>query len=449
MNKIIIILVFFFFQYNIYSQELDYSTRWIKQQNFIINYSKKHELLGKHFISTKEIDERIKILSNGWNKQINSNDPVLKRFDGYPLLLISNIAGNDRWVQEYLFIKYMAPNLIEDIKYIKNNSLFPSLYLLNIPTYANIIVYSLTTDMNRELWNELYNSLMSLLSIIDSALNKKIFEGDFEKTLMSIKEEFLNSEKQFELLNTIYNENLDLGFTLLFTAFSQGSIVKNKLVRPGKLLVDKFIVGNRKEQAFATLDLLSQFTIEEELSRDSLKAWYLNVDKHNGEAKFKLANNKSNSSILIRSENRYKLSGTYLNLTTNEQFDLSNINNKYILIDFWATWCGPCTAEIPYLNQFHSLIKSENNIVFITVVCDAVTKGAKINDIKNFLKQNHINYIVLYDTEEKSLVKQFNVSAYPSKFLLDRDGYILERTPGIRTIDLNIAEIFFRKLLEK
>lgn len=448
MNKIIIFLIFFFFQHNIYSQELDYSTRWIKQQNFIIDYSKKHELLGKHFISTKEIDERVKILSNGWNKQINSNDPVLKRFDGYPLVLISSIAGNDKWVQEYLFIKYMAPNLIEDIKYIKNNSLFPSLYLLNIPTYANIIVYSLTTDMNRELWNELYNSLMSLPSIIDSALNKKIFEGDFEKTLMSIKERFLNSEKQFELLNAIYSENLDLGFTLLFTAFSQGSIVKNELVRPGKLLVDKFIVGNRKEQAFATLDLLSQFTIEGELSRDSLKAWYLNVDKHNGEAKFNLANKKSNSSILTRSENRYKLSGTYLNLTTNEQFDLSNFNNKYILIDFWATWCGPCKAEIPYLNKFHSLIKSENNIVFITVVCDAVTKGAKINDIINFLKQNHINYIVLYDTEEKSLVKQFNVSAYPSKFLLDRDGYILERTPGIRTIDLNIAEIFFRKLLE-
>lgn len=280
MNKIIIFLIFFFFQYNIYSQELDYRTRFIKQQNFILNYSKKHELLGKHFISTKEIDERVKILSNGWNKQINSNDPVLKRFDGYPLLLISNIAGNDKWVQEYLFIKYMAPNLIEDIKYIKNNSLFPSLYLLNMPTYANIIVFSLTTDMNRELWNELYNSLMSLPSIIDSALNKKIFEGDFEKTLMSIKERFLNSEKQFELLNSIYNENLDSGFTLLFTAFSQGSIVKNELVRPGKLLVDKFIAGNRKEQAFATLDLLSQFTIEEELSRDSLKAWYLNVDKH-------------------------------------------------------------------------------------------------------------------------------------------------------------------------
>ncbi|MFX1446223.1 MAG: TlpA family protein disulfide reductase [Promethearchaeota archaeon] len=448
MNTIIILLISFFFQCNIHSQELDYRSRSIKQQNFIIDYSKKHELLGKHFISTEEIDERIKILRDAWNKQINSNNPVLKRFDGYPLLLISNIAGNDKWAQEYLFIKYVAPNLIEDIKYIRNNPLFHSLYLLNIPTYTNIIVFSLTTDMNRELWNELYNSLISLPLIIDSALNENIFEGDFEKTLMSIKAKLVNSEKQFELLNAIYNENLDLGFTLLFTAFSQGTIVKNELVRPGKLLVDKFIEGNRKEQAFATLDLLSQYTIEEELSRDSLKAWYLNVDIQNGETKFNLANKKPNSSILIKSENQYILKGTYLNLTTNEQLNLSSINNKYILIDFWATWCGPCIAEIPNLKKFYSLFKSENNIVFISVVCDAVTKGAKLNNITKFLEQHNIDYIVLYDTKEESLAKQFNVNAYPSKFLLDKDGYILERTPGIRIIELNIAEVFFRKLLK-
>jgi hypothetical protein len=89
---------FFFFQYNIYSQELDYRTRFIKQQNFILNYSKKHELLDKHFISTKEIDERVKILSNGWNNQINSNDPVLKRFNGYPLVLIPIPNSFATWV---------------------------------------------------------------------------------------------------------------------------------------------------------------------------------------------------------------------------------------------------------------------------------------------------------------------------------------------------------------
>jgi len=72
-----------------------------------------------------------------------------------------------------------------------------------------------------------------------------------------------------------------------------------------------------------------------------------------------------------------------------------------------------------------------------------------INDIKNFIKHKNIKYTVLYDTEEKSLVKRFNVSEYPSKFLLDRDGYILERTPGKRIVDLNIAETFFRKLWDK
>lgn len=447
MRKVLLlILVYFLLPFQIFSQEINYGNRSIKQQKFIIDYSKKHELMGKHFASLGEVDERVKILNDGWQKQINSNDPVLKRFDGYPLLMISLIAGNDMWVTEYLFKKYMVLNLIEDIKFIKNNSLYSSLYLLNVPTYSNIIEFSLTIDMTPDLWNKLYDSLYSLPVIIDSTLNKKISKKDFGKTLISIKKQLIDSEKSFELLNAIYNENLDQGFKLLFTAFSQRAIVRKKLIRPGKLLSDKFMASNQKEQAFATLDLLFQFTIEQELSRDSLKSWYLNIDKHNGEAKYNLINSKPTKPILIRSENQYRLSGTYLNLTTDKQFDLSKINNQYVLIDFWATWCGPCEAEIPELSQFHSLFKSEENVVFITVVCDAVTKGAKINDIRNFIKQKNIKYIVLYDTEEKSLVKQFNVSGYPSKFLLDRDGYILERTHGKRTVDLNIAEAFLRKL---
>ena len=446
---LLLILIYYLLPFNMLSQKLSYSNRSREQQNFIIDYSKKHELMGKHFASLNKIDERVKILSDGWQNLINSNDPVLKRFDGYPLLIISLIAGNDRRATEYIFNKYMVPNIIKDIQFVKNNSLYPALYLLNIPTYSNIIYFSLNTDMSPDLWNKFYDSIYSLSVIIDSALSKKISEKDFRKTLISIKKRLIDSKKRFELLNAIYNENLDLGLKLLFRAFSQSTIVQKKLIRPGKLLSDKFMASNQKEKAFATLDLLSQFTIEQELSRDSLKSWYLNVDKHNGEAKYNLINRKPRRSILKRSKDKYKLSGTYLNLTTDKQFDLSKINNQYVLIDFWTTYCGPCKAEIPDLNQFNSLFKSEEKVVFITVVCDAVTKGAKINDIRNFIKQKNIKYIVLYDTEEKSLVKRFNVRAYPSKFILDRDGYILERTRGIRTVDLNVAEAFLRKLWDK
>jgi thiol-disulfide isomerase/thioredoxin len=446
MRKVLLFIsVCFLLPFLIFSQEVNYGNRSIEQQKFIIDYSKKHELMGKHFASPKEIDERVKHLNEGWQKQIHSSDPVLCRFDGYPLLMISLIAGNDRWATEYLFKKYMAPNLIEDIQFIKNNPLCASLYLLNVPTCFSIIDYSLTVDMRPGLWNKLHDSLYSLPAIIDSAINK-ISEEDFRKTLIAIKKQLVDSEKSFELLNAVCNENLDQGFKLLSEAFSRGAIAQKKLIHPGKLLSDKFAASNQKDKAFETLDLLFEFTIEQELSRDSLKSWYLNVDKHNGGAKYNLMKSKPPRPILTRSERQYKLSGTYLDLTTDKQFDLSKIHNKYVLIDFWTTSCGPCWTEIPELNRFHSLFKSEENVAFITVVCDAVTNGAKINDIRNFIKQKNIQYIVLYDREEKSLARQFKVTGYPSKFLLDRDGFILERTRGIRIVDLSIAEAFLRKL---
>lgn len=450
MKKVLLlILVYSLLPFNMLSQKLSYGNRSREQQNFIIDYSKKHELMGKHFASLNKIDERVKILSDGWQKLINSNNPVLKRFDGYPLLIISLIAGNDRRATEYIFNKYMVPNIIKDIQFIKNNSLYPALYLLNIPTYSTIIGTSFTTDMSPDLWNKLYDSLYSLSVIIDSALSKQISEKDFRKTLIYIKKQLIDSKKRFELLNAIYNEDLDQGFKLLFTAFSKRAINQKTLIHSGKLLSDKFMATNQKEKAFASLDLIAQFTIEQELSRDTLKSWYLHVDKHNGQAKYNLINRKPRRPILKRSKDQYKLSGTYLNLITDKQFDLSKISNQYVLIDFWTTYCGPCKAEIPELNRFHTLFKSEENVVFITVICDAVTNGATINDIRNFIKQKNIKYIVLYDTKEKSLVKQFNVIGYPNKFLLDRDGYSLERTRGIRTVDLNIAEAFLRKLWDK
>ena len=450
MKKVLLlILVYSLLPFNMLSQELSYGNRSREQQNFIIDYSKKHELMGKHFASLREIDNRIRILSEGWQKKINSNDLVLKRFDGYPLRIISLIAGNDRRSSKYIFNKYMVPNIIKDIQFIKNNSLYPALYLLNIPTYSNIIYTSFTTDMSSDLWNKLYDSLYSLSVIIDSALSKKIFKKDFRKTLIYIKKQLIDSKKRFELLNAIYNEDLDQGFKLLFTAFSQRTIDQKTLIHSGKLLLDRFMATNQKEKAFASLDLIAQFTIEQELSRDTLKSWYLHVDKHNGEVIYNLINRKPRRPILKRSNDQYKLSGTYLNLITDKQFDLSKINNQYVLINFWITYCGHCKAEIPELNQFHTLFKSEENVVFITVICDAVTNGATINDIRNFIKQKNIKYIVLYDTKEKSLAKQFNVNGYPNKFLLDRDGYSLERTCGIKTVDLNVAEAFLRKLCGK
>jgi thiol-disulfide isomerase/thioredoxin len=430
----------------IFTEDITYGNRTGKQLKFILNYSKNNGLSGKHFTSKKEVDQRVKTLSNEWQKHIQSDDPVFIRFDGYPLFVISLLDGNKKWVTDHIVIKYMLPNLIKDIQFIKKDPNEISLSLLNRPTYDNVIGMALKTDVKPGLWNKWCASMHSLLAIIDVALKRNQLNKEMRKVLVFIKNRLKDTEKNYELLDAIYNDRLIKGYGLLQEAFSERMIVQRGLVRPAKFLADKFQAQNQKKRAFKILDLLFQFTIEPELPRDRLKSWYLAIDKEEGTQRFKVIRGKPVQSILIRSQFRNKLKGIYQNLTSEESLDLSKVENNYILIDFWTSWCGPCQKEIPDLKKFYSRYMTKKNIVFISVVCDGVDKGLKPADIIKLIKHKNIKYPVLYDTKEKSLVKQFGVRGYPLKVLLDRDGYILERTHGRRYVNLDIAEAFFRNL---
>lgn len=445
-KTLLLILIFYVFLPILFSEKINYANRWVKQKDFIINYSREHGLIAESFVSAKDIDDRVKILKNAWRNHIKSDDPILNRFDGYPLFVISLMDGNRRWATDHIVIKYMLPNLIEDIQFIKENPNVTSLSLLNRPTYSNAIDMAITKDIAPDLWNKWYASIQSLLPVIDAAIKRNQLNQELRKVMLFVKNKLKDTETNYELLDAIYNDRLNKGYGLLQEAFSERVIVQRRLVRPAKLLAGKFQTQNQKKRAFKILDLLFQFTIEPELSRDRLKSLYLAIDKEQGTQRFKVIGNKPVQPILIRSRFRSKLKGIYQNLTSSASLDLSKVENNYVLIDFWTTWCGPCQKEIPELKKFYSRCKSKKKLVFISVVCDGVDQGLKPADIIKLIKHENIKYPVLYDTKEKSLVKQFAVRGYPLKVLLDRDGYILERTRGRRYVNLDIAEAFFRNL---
>jgi thiol-disulfide isomerase/thioredoxin len=103
---------------------------------------------------------------------------------------------------------------------------------------------------------------------------------------------------------------------------------------------------------------------------------------------------------------------------------LAALKGKVVVVDFWATWCGPCRVEIPGYIEMQKKY-GKDGVVIIGVSLDQ--KGPK--HVQKFVEQNAMNYtIVMGDSDTVSAFGGFN--SIPTTFLIGRDGKILHEKSG-------------------
>ena len=105
--------------------------------------------------------------------------------------------------------------------------------------------------------------------------------------------------------------------------------------------------------------------------------------------------------------------------------DLSAYRGKVVVVDFWASWCGPCRESFPFLNSVHDRL-AEQGLVVIGVNLDEARDEASA-----FLRKYPARFDVVYDPEGKSAMA-FAVKAMPSSYLIGRDGRVRVRHLGFR-----------------
>jgi len=99
---------------------------------------------------------------------------------------------------------------------------------------------------------------------------------------------------------------------------------------------------------------------------------------------------------------------------------------KVVFLNFWASWCPPCRAEMPSMQKLHEKMQGEDFIILAV----SIDKGGK-SVVKPFIENGGFAFPVLLDPQGRAANK-YGVRSIPTTFIIDKSGTIVDRTIGSR-----------------
>ena len=119
---------------------------------------------------------------------------------------------------------------------------------------------------------------------------------------------------------------------------------------------------------------------------------------------------------------------------------LSDLKGKIVVVDFWATWCGPCKASFPALQKIQDKYKDNPDIAILALNTMEREKSDAEKEIKvkQFIAENKYSFKVLFDTD---VVRKYDVSGIPTKFVIDKNGFIQFKSVGFAGDKEMISEL--------
>lgn len=120
---------------------------------------------------------------------------------------------------------------------------------------------------------------------------------------------------------------------------------------------------------------------------------------------------------------------------------LSDYKGKTVFLNFWATWCPPCRAEMPEIQALYEEYGSnEEDVVILGIASPNVGREGSTDEVAAFLEKNEYTYPVVMD-EGGSMAYTYGVTAYPTTFMIDKDGNVYGYVSGQLTKDIMISII--------
>ncbi|MDK1118335.1 MAG: TlpA disulfide reductase family protein [Anaerolineae bacterium] len=110
-----------------------------------------------------------------------------------------------------------------------------------------------------------------------------------------------------------------------------------------------------------------------------------------------------------------------LDTTLGESITLSDLRGQSVLVNLWATWCGPCRAEMPAIQKLYDEYKAQG----FTVLAVNMTYQDNPFEVVPFVKEHNLTFPILLD-ETGEVGKKYQLRSLPSSFFIDSNGIIQE-----------------------
>lgn len=104
---------------------------------------------------------------------------------------------------------------------------------------------------------------------------------------------------------------------------------------------------------------------------------------------------------------------------------LASYKGQVVLLNIWATWCEPCRAEMPAIEQLHRQFGPRG----LKIVAVSVDNARDVNLIEKFVRDFHLTFEVLHDAPGK-IQRQYRTTGVPETFVLGKDGVIRKKVIG-------------------
>lgn len=112
-----------------------------------------------------------------------------------------------------------------------------------------------------------------------------------------------------------------------------------------------------------------------------------------------------------------------------DQLTSAKLNGKFVLLNFWATWCTTCKAEMPVVNQLHKEYGDK-----ITIIGVLYEKPLDNEVLKKFMDQYNMRFVVVNSEDNMRLSKNIGLTGVPEFYLYSKEGKLLEKS--IASVDI-------------